>query len=1399
MLIRYPKILIIILLVLSSFNQEITAQDFFFNNITVENDLSNNKVNCILEDSFGFIWLGTEDGLNRFDGYEIKIYRHKPDEKNTISSNDIWSLFEDKNGFIWIGTKAGEINKYDPRLDKFESWKVGLTENVENSITSIFKDSQNNLWIGTYRNGLYLFDTDKNTFTNWNYHPEKANSISNNYITSISEDDKGTLWISTYNGLNKLNKSQSEKSFTRYYHNPKELSTLSNNLIWRIIRSKKDKNKFWLGTANGLDFYNSDNPTFTRFKIPFEQKLQFGASVSSVVEENSDAGGYYWIGTYAGLVKFNSESKEFTRYRHQENSAFSLINDQINAMIKDRSGVIWIATENGISYFSGKEVRFNNVISTTLPLNKFKEMGAANVTSIIEDDKSGLIVGSTEGLFFLDNKHNIISFPDINTWTLCKSKNSKIWIGTYGQGLKEFNTLNKTIKQVEIETDFILPSFYRYIKSICQDKKGYLWIGFWGSGLVRYNPDKNEFRAWINKPGDSLSLSYNDVWSIIEDKFGNIWIGTNGGGINLVDQQAGLSDKTTERFIRLSTSSIKNKLSSNTIYTLLESKNPRVNKNPSSTVIWAGTANGLNKITFTDAELLNKNKTLNVSVRVYTTENGLPDNSVKSIVEDDNGNLWIATSNGLSEFNPVEEEFVNFSTADGLNSNNFNSGAGFKAKNGTIFLGSSKGLNVFNPSTIIRSDYAPPVFITDFQLFNKSVAVGDDSPLKENIIYTDQILLSHDQNICSFQFTALDFNSPKSIKYAYKMEGFDKDWIQAGSRRYAAYTNLPPGNYTFKVKATNSDGVWNEKFTSVNVIINQPWWKTGWAYLLYLMIVVLGLFAIRRFELNRTKLRNELKMREFEAQKMKEIENVKSRFFANLSHEFRTPLMLIKGPIEQLKNGKVNGSTSDYYDLIYRNTEKLHHLIDQLLELTQLEAEAIPVKAKKENIVTILRGLFYSFKSIADQKNISLDFFTYDTSINAWIDRDKLEKIINNLLSNAIKFTPDGGLISLNILNSKIGDDEFAEVKISDTGIGIAPEKLDRIFDRFYQIDDSFGRNYGGSGIGLSLVKELVDLHRWNIIVESEKGKGTTFTLKIPLRDNYLSPNQIIENDKNEIEVLDKIISETIIADKVNESILWDSELNKSVPSILIVEDSSDVREYIYSLLQNDYNIFQADSAEAGITKAGDLMPDLIISDIMMPGTDGLEFCRQIKSNLQTSHIPVILLTAKVSKQNKIEGLETGADDYVTKPFDFAELSARIKNLIEQRKKLKEKFSKEVKIEPDAVTVNALDKEFLEKALAVAEKNIFNLNFDLESFAKEMFLSRSQLHRKMIAITGQAPGEFLRVFKLKKAAQLLLEKKLSVTQIALEVGFRSPSHFTKAFQQYFNCLPSEFTVKNTSS
>lgn len=1398
----------------------VSAQDIFFKHLTVENGLSNNKVNCMLEDHLGFIWFGTEDGLNRFDGYDLKIYRHQPDDKSSISSNDIWTLFEDSDGFIWIGTKAGEINKYDPKLDKFESWKVGATKYAENSVTCIFKDSKKNLWIGTYRNGLYLFDTNNQKFFNWKYHPENDDlhtgqdgSLSNNYITSILEDDKGNLWISTYNGLNKFNPAHSENTFVRYYFNPADASTISNNLIWNLIPSKNSKSKFWIGTAKGLDLYNSENSSITRLSIPFEKELQFGASVGSIVEDSSDSGSNYWIGTYAGLVKTNAKSKTFIRYKHEGNNSLSLINNQINVLVKDKSGVIWIATENGVSYVSQKEVRFNLYLAEKKLSSNFDKLRRSSITAISQSNDGTVWLGTSKGLFSIDKLEemqfldaNLIN-SDINVWSLYNGNSNNIWIGTYGQGLKEYKIETNTLISIPVKSQIIMPSLYLYIKSVLQDNEGFVWAGCWGSGLVRFNPTKNIYDIFINDEKNPNSLSYNDVWAIYEDSKDNLWIATNGGGLNLFDRES-------QMFYRLLSNTLDSLgLSSNSVYSICESKYSPNKNDDDEIVLWVGTSNGLNKVVINNSDRFNGQNQLKAKVKLFTVKNDLFNNSIKSIVEDKNGKLWLGTSNGLSEFDPVTEKFSNYSVADGLEGNSFNFGSSYRTYKGSIILGGANGLDIFKPTEITKSDFKAPVYITDFQLFNEAVSAGDNSPLKTNIIQASEIALSYDQNIFSFRFSALDYNSPKSIQYAYKLEGFDEDWIYSGRRRYAAYTNLNPGTYTFLVKSTNSDGIWNENARSIKVIIQQPWWKTGWALSVYVLIIGLGLYWIRRFEINRTQLRNELKMREFETQKLREIENVKSRFFANLSHEFRTPLMLIKGPLEQLKDGEIKENIQDHYEMIYRNTENLHTLIDQLLELTQLEVEAIPIRTRKENIIIILKGIFESFKSIAAQKNILTEFSVDDSSICAWVDRDKLEKIINNLLSNAVKFTPNGGVISLSVKVVRKDENEFAEIKISDTGIGIPEEKLNKIFDRFFQVDDSSGRAYGGSGIGLSLVKELVDLHKWEIKTESIVGKGTSFVLTIPLSENYLSEKEKIDEDskvKNPDEVLlkeskiekanDEIkISQSIKnanADKVKYVEKSENMVDK--PLILIVDDSSDVRDYIISLLEPEFNTLQAENAEIGISKALDIMPDLILSDIMMPGTDGLEFCKQIKTNIYTSHIPVILLTAKVSQSDKIEGLETGADDYVTKPFNYRELSARIRNLLEQRKRLKEKFRKEINFKPDLVTANSLDKEFLEKAFKIVEENLYDTEFDIEHFAEKMFISRSQLHRKMIAVTGQAPGEFVRIFKLKKAAQLLLEKKLSITQIALEVGFSSPSHFTKAFLQYFNCLPSEFILKNNS-
>ena len=960
-----------------------------------------------------------------------------------------------------------------------------------------------------------------------------------------------------------------------------------------------------------------------------------------------------------------------------------------------------------------------------------------------------------------------------------------MWIGTYGKGLKQYNFNKNKIVDWNLDDPKIQTQSLYYNRSLLSDSKKNIWVGYWGVGVAIINPTKNKYKVWLNEPGNTKSLSYNDVWTIKEDRFGRIWIGTTGGGLNL------FSEKENSIFLHwLQKTGEQNSISSNNIYSICESKFSVEDK---KTTLWIGTSNGLNQFI-----IKNKDQDLfdfNVEIKSYTVKDGLPDNSVNSILEYENGNLWIGTASGISLFDVAKKTFTNFTIADGLNGTVMNYESALKLDDGIMLFGSTKGLNIFDPKKIELSMFKPPVVITDFQIFNQSVALGENSLLKENISNTKKIFLPYDKDVFSFEFAALDYNSPGSINYAYKMEGFDEDWILSGKRRFVTYTNLDPGTYTFKVKATNSDGIWNDQFTSVAIIINPPWWRTPWAYIAYVILIMLGLFTIRRFEINRSKLRDELKMHEFEAEQKSKLEEMKSRFFANLSHEFRTPLTLIKGPLELLEREKNNQTVVKQIEIIKRNSDKLKELIDQLLELSQLENTTILLKASKENIVSLLKGLVSSFESLALQKNITLKFNSNIDYLNAWVDNSKFEKIINNLLSNAFKFTPESGTVEVGIKNITVDQNKFAEIIIADNGIGIPKEKLNNIFDRFYQVDDSSHRSYGGSGIGLSLVKELIDLHKWEIFVESNAGKGTKFIIRIPLLDTYLNDSEkIVFGNSSKTFIKEKANQELKLADKkitVNDNNIS----SNGKQSILIVEDSEDLRKYLSDLLKNNYTIFEAANGELGIKVATEILPDLIISDVMMPLMDGFEFCEKIKSKWQTSDIPVILLTAKASFESKLEGLEIGADDYLTKPFHSEELFIRIKNLLEQRKRIREKYNKEIETVSSSNIISTADEEFINKALSIVEKNIDKTNFNTEELAKELFISRTQLHRKILAISGQTPGEFIRIIKLKKAANMLLEKKLTVTQIAYEIGFASPAQFTRAFSKQYKCLPSEYSNK----
>lgn len=1375
------KILFILLLV----NIQILAQNKLFKSLTVQEGLSDEDINCIIQDKKGFLWIGTESGLNRYDGYEFKIFKYNQNDKNSLPNNSIWSLYEDKKGNIWIGTKSGDLVRFSPIDEKFYTIEFANSKITDNSITSIIEDTKGDIWFGTYSNGLYRYKISNGQIKNWDYERDLPNTLSNNYVTSLLVDKYGGIWATTYNGLNYINPNEDENKIVVYRNKPGNNNSINNDLIWNISESKYDDDLLFICNAGGLNTYNQKSKKFGQINFVIEYPSQFSSGVASVVEDKSENENILWIATYGGLFKLDLNSGKSKQFIADKENSMGLITNQIDRIMMDKSGVLWLITDKGLNYLPSSIKKINYRFLDYLSQPIVQELFKTDIKAILALDSRTTILGSPDGAFSLTMSNgNILlkkieEIRNLNIWSLEKGSDNSIWIGTYGNGLFNYNLKTKKIKKYPIESPTFKTSAFEYIRALKLGFNDTLWVGFWGGGLGTLNTLTGKYKIWIPDPANPNSISYNDISKIHLDKSGRVWIATNGGGLNL------FIPKNGGKFLHWTYSANnKNSILNNALQCITEQQT----NNSDETILYIGSDIGLNK-------MIIKNRgqdiyDLDVNFINLSEQLNIPDVSVRNIVLyfDD---IWISTNKGIYQYKSESKKLFNYGISDGCGSLIFNSNAAVKLADNSIVFGSAKGPALLNPNMINHSYFEPNIVFTDFLIFNESISNKNNAPLNKSIAYTDTIILAYSENVITFKFSALDFNSNEGLNYVYKMEGFDNKWTQLNKTNSASYTNLNPGNYTFRVKGTNSDGKWGTKEADIQIKIKYPWWRTIWAYIAYVIVIIVILLLIRRFEVSRTHLRNELKNLEFEAKKLKEIEMMKSRFFANISHEFRTPLMLIKGPLEQLLVKK--GNSDELTKMAFNNTEKLKSLIDQLLDLSKLESNLIPLNTNKVDLSIIIKGFIYSFKAVTEQKNIVLDLDCPDEKMIAEIDLDKFEKIINNLLSNAYKFTPAGGSILVSVKKRFSNDQTFYDLIIKDSGIGIPEDKISKIFDRFYQVDDSSNRSYGGSGIGLSLVKEFVELHQWEISVKSSPSKGTQFLISIPAISSEIAEDVDYKLTEDEIS---KQSNEVPIYIQNDEEPILLSKDSETKPTILIVEDSKEVRQFIKGLLIDSYSIIEAEDGKKGIEMAINILPELIISDVMMPVMDGLEFCKKIKTDIQTSHIPVILLTAKATGDSKLEGLETGADEYLTKPFELKELLIRVKNLLESRKILKEKFSKDVYVKPENIAVNQLDKEFLDKAFQVAEKNIDKPEFDSEEFAKEMYLSRSQFHRKLQAVTGQAPGEFMRIFRLKKAAKLLLENNFSVTQIAYEVGFNSPSHFTKAFKQMFNCLPSEYVNKN---
>jgi len=1393
------KIVIIVILILlfshASFSQR---QEMLFCNYNTSNTvgLSDVSILCLLQDSKGFLWVGTSYGLNRFDGYSVKSFSNEPGETGSISGNIIDCLFEDKGGMIWIGTRNNGLNKYNPYSDIFTTYRHNPDDSSTISsdrITAIHEDQDENLWIGT-GNGLNLFDRGK----------EKFSLLYPGYISTIFEDSTGRIWAGSNQGLYVDNcDKKTFIPFEDYFSLPNRLAQFS------VHVGDIDQNgTFWMGTDRGLIRFNPDNRKFIHYTLDRHKNLADSCNfIQSILLDKTKAESSLWIGTLNGLYKFDTNKETFRRFVHNPMNEFSISNNNIQALLMDKSGCLWVGSElGGIDKANTNRHYIRHYLPN--PLNR--ENSENNIEYLFRSKSGQIWIGTRGGFHIFDKsaekftsyrndpgKANSLS----NNFIRCifQDVNNNIWIGT-GDGLNKFNGKTGFVSYHYNPHDQYSLS-HSHITAINGTPDGKLIIGtYWGLNV--FDPNTQKFVRYFNDPENPNSLSYSMIETVLTDKEGIVWIGTEMGGLNRFDPISG-------HFIHYKNDPANpQSISSNNVWAIFDFP---VNNRPT---LWIGTFGG-GLCQFDKKTGIFKN---------YTKKDGLRNNIVFFITADLRGNLWLATQGGISILNLQTMKFTNFEMGIIIPEGTF---ACLTDRDGEMFWGGWFGLARFFPDSIKLNPCIPEIVLTDLKINNQPVH------LDTAISYNKTLKLTYKENFLSFEFAALDFNRPASNLYLYKMDGIDPDWVATdASRRHAAYTDLDPGEYVFHVKGSNNDGIWNEEGTSLKIIITPPWWKTNWAYGFYLLLMVLVIYGAWRFQMNRIRMRHNLEMKQLHAEKLEEVDRMKSHFFANISHEFRTPLTLILGPLESLLSRHSDKDSRQELKIMQRSARRLQRLINQLLDLSKLEAGRMKLQVREENIVALLKSFVQAFESLAKLKNIQLVFQAEQENIPAYIDREKLETIVNNLLSNAFKYTPEGGSvvveISLPPLSIPPLDKEGklwgVGINISDTGTGIPVDRLPHIFDRFYQVDDSYrresapldsgrskkvqlGENYyptgqEGTGIGLALTKELVEFHKGEIYVSSHLGKGTTFVIRLPIgKEAYskdemaetatpLVPSLIDEEEKGSLETVDTEIQ------KITES---KKDTRKSLPILLIVEDNPDMRVYIRSNLINAYRIIEAEDGQEGFNKCAKVFPDLVISDVMMPKMDGFELCAKLKTDHRTSHIPVILLTARAAAEDKIGGLETGADDYIIKPFDARELQVRVKNLIEQRRKLRERFRKEGILQPQQVAVTPTDQKFLQKVLEIVESHISDERFSVEAFGKEIGMSRTLLYRKLQALTDYSPNEFIRSMRLNQAAQLLAKQSGNVTQIAYQVGFNNLSYFARCFQRQFGVSPSRYASKKSYS
>ena len=1348
---KYSILLYFFCLTLPLFGQ---PENYNFRKISTADGLSQSSVIAITQDHLGQMWLGTRDGLNKYDGHSFTIYKNESSDSLSISNNDILSIREDKEGYLWVGTYDG-LNRYDPKFNRFSRYFQGAGEHSLKSNTIwCMEEIGGEMWFGT-SNGVSIFDQSKGLFKNLRSSLESGMAVQGE-VHSILKIKDSQIWIGTSEGLYFLRHSDSGK-----FHVEKINAAL---FVQDLVEGTD--NSLWVATKNdGLYRISGPQGSLNKFQ---DNNIHKDIRALSL-----DKKGNLWVGTYQGVnvITKELETIELKSDPHYEGS---LSKNTIKSIFTDRKGSVWIgAYYGGVNIWDESNSNFQsyNQNSGNMALSY-------DVVSSIAHGGNDLYFGTEGGgVTILNERDKDIRYvttateallPSNNIKSLLHTGNSLLWIGTFNAGLVVYDLKNRTIAK-----DLIDPELQHYLKNsgvyaLKKEEDDIYWIGSFGKGLIRYDRKKKEFIPYKANIRDENFIISDNIRSILVEEENSIWAGTDKGLNHIILNEDDSNIYKIERFLF-----DKQRLNGEDILTLFKDTSNR---------IWIGTKyNGLFYYT--------NNKLKKVDLRSGKKKI----TAIHAIIEDSQENLWLSSNQGIIQYNIKQDTSNLYSQKDGLISNEFNDNAALVMDSKGIYFGGPSGVSFFRPAEITKNQYAPKVILTDFKIQNESVDFRQEpNVLKKSITYTDKVTLDYNNSSFSIDFAIPNFISSGNNRYAYRLKGLEEEW-NITSVPQATYVIQNPGSYTFEVKGANNDGVWNEDPRRLAVSVKPAPWRSIWAFLLYGVLIGAALYGLIKIKKSKAQLKHKLELEKIEREKNQEVNRTKLEFFTNISHEFRTPLTLILGPLQQLLED-YKGSNLMYKKLLVIESSANHllELINRLMDFRKLENNQFQLQAAEGNIVKFLKEIYLSFSEYAETGGYDYSFISSDEEIKLYYDRPKLERVFYNLISNAFRYTPKGGNILIEIEKKK----DVVAVKVRDSGIGIPKESLEKIFNRFYEVGASpKTENYNkGTGIGLSIAKNIVKLHKGKITARNQNDGGAVFSVELQLDKNHLVQEDILKDFKFSDDI-SQYVSQLEKPDQILNEDLDHFVLEEDKSTVLIVEDSQPLRSFMRNLLKAEYNIIEAENGKIAIKKVLQYMPDLIISDVIMPEMVGTELCSQIKKNIKTSHIPVILLTSRSALVYKFEGLESGADDYISKPFNVKEFMLRIQNLIGSTQRLKEKFSNDNNLAPGDLTVSSLDERLLKKALSIVEENISNEQFNIPMFSSELGVSRTMLFTKIKAWTNFTPNEFIQEIRMKRAAQLLEQGKINVSQISYKVGFKNPKYFAKCFQKKFGLSPTQYSNK----